>query len=307
VKKLFLFVSLIFSTLAYGKGEITFRTHSLIEHGSPVILGDIVETMDLDPRLRDRLMKLPLATAPNPGEKIEFTSAAISGLLRPVLNYLQGIPKLKIPNHVVIERSSHVWEQAVIEKELLNFWQPMCKDCQLEIDRISLPAGKFENWKMTPKRDLPRGAFSVPVEIANAGQTAMLWIQGNLLIRKSVPVAKRAIFFGERISAADFDWTFRDVTLSQDGVPVLEEIANHRIKSSLRANDILFDGMLEREKAVKRGEVARVISSQGAWAVEVNAIAQQDADIGDTIKLITTRTNKNLTGTVVAKGEVEIQ
>jgi flagella basal body P-ring formation protein FlgA len=298
---------LTFSGTAFAKGEITFRTQSLIQHGSPIVLGDIVDVMDIDPRIKERLLKLPLGTAPNPGEKVEFSNAAISGTLRPIFNYLQGLPKLKIPNHVTIERSSHVWSQAVIEKELINTWQGLCKNCQLEIDRLTMPAGTFENWTMTPKKELPRGAFSVPVEVTKAGNTATLWLQGNLVIKKSVPVAKRAIFFGERVKVSDFEWSYRDVTLSQDGAPSQEEIGTNRVKSSLRADDILFSGMLEHEKALHRGELARVISLSSGWEITLNAVAQSDAEVGDTVTLKNPKTNKDLVGTVVAKGEVEIQ
>lgn len=307
MKRMVLIYLSLISTAAIAKGEIIIRSHSLIQHGSPVILGDIVEVTNMDSRLKDRLLKLPLAAAPNPGEKIEFSSAAISGILRPVLAYLQGIQKLKIPNQVVVERSSHAWEQTVIKKELLNHWQPLCSDCQLEIDQLSLPVGQFENWTMSPKKELPRGAFSVPVEVAKDGHKATLWIQGSLVVRKNVPVAKRALFFGERLKAADFAWTYRDVTFSHDGVPAQEEIDGRRLKNPIRADDVLFAGMIEREKALKRGELARVVSARGDWEVAVNAIAQADADIGDTVSLKNPRTNKELTGTVISKGEVEIQ
>ncbi len=298
-----LLMSLTVSLNAFSKNEIVVRAHTLIEHGSPVVLGDIIDTRDLSPELQEKLSQVALAAAPKPGERLEFSNSAISSSLRTV----GELPHLRIPSHVVVERSSHKWEAAVVEKELIAYWQGLCSDCRLEIERLTLPAGQLENWALTPKEELPKGGFSVPVKVVTASGATTLWVQGNLIIRKQVPVAKRAMFFGERVQTADFDWAWRDVTFAQDGVPSPEEIANRRIKSALRANDILFSGMLEHEKALRRGDIARVISGHGDWEVSVTGVAQQDGEIGDTVTIKNPKTNKDMVGVVVAKDEVEIQ
>jgi flagella basal body P-ring formation protein FlgA len=298
--------SFLFSSVAFAKGEIVVRAHSWIEHGSPVVLGDIVDMKGVDAKMKADLMNVPLAAAPAAGESLEFSTAAISGLLRNSLNF-SDLPHVKIPHRVMIERSTHKWEPSVVAKELLQRWQPGCPDCKLEFDHLTLPAGQFVNWKLGAKSDLPRGNFSIPVEVEKEGQTATLWIQGQLVVRKLVPVAKRVLYFGERVQADDVEWNWRDVTLAQDGTPSNAEVIGRRVKTPLRADDIIFSGALEREKALRRGDVARVISGHGDWQVSVNAVAQQDAEIGDTVTLKNPRTNRDLTGVVVSKDEVEIR
>ncbi len=307
MKLWFVVLNLFIAIVAFAKGEIVVRPQSLIQHGSPVVLGDIIDMTSLDKTMKDKLSSVPLAAAPSAGEKLVFSSAAISSFIRTSLANDKSVPHMRIPNHVTIERSTHHWEQPVIEKELLSFWQELCVECQLEIDHLTLPAGMFESWAINPKRELPHGGFSVPVTVSKDGQSNTFWIQGNLVIRKSVPVAKRAFFFGERVQGKDLAWTFRDVTFAQDGIPLEEEIIGRRVKSSIRANDIIFAGTLEREKALKRGDVARVISGHGEWEVSINAVAQADAEVGDTVTLKNPKTNKEVTGVVVAKDEVEIQ
>lgn len=297
---------LMLPTLAFAKGEIVVRPHSLIQHGSPVVLGDIVDMQGMSEDTKAQLMKLPLSAAPAVGETVEFSMTAISGMLRNALNFAD-LPHVKIPHQVVIERSSHKWEKTSVEKELMQIWQPSCLECKLEISDLMLPAGTIENWNLKAKSDLPKGAFSVPVEVKKDGQSATLWIQGQLTVKKLVPVAKRVLYFGERIQTADVEWTWRDVTMAQDGVPSSSDVLGRRIKAALRSGDIVFAGNLEREKALRRGDVARVISGHGDWEVSVNAVAQQDAEIGDTVTLKNPRTNRDLTGVVVAKDEVEIR
>lgn len=302
----FCILSLTFSVLAFAKGEIIVRAISRIQHGSPVVLGDIADMSGVDPKIQRQLERVPLATAPEVGEKLEFSNTAVGGMLRAALEDKE-LPRLKIPSRVVIERSTHEWNQGAIERELLDFWQAQCADCQLEIDRLSMPAGTFDNWKLNMKRELPRGGFSVAVDVLKGGQAATLWVQGELIVRKRVPVAKRALYFGERVQAADLEWALRDVTLAQDGIPQAEEIAGRRVKTSLRAGDVIFAGALDHEKALHRGDIARVSSTQGGWQVSVNAVVQQDAEIGDTVTLKNPKTNRDLTGVVTSKDEVEIR
>lgn len=300
------FFILLFPTLTFAKGEIIVRAHSLIQHGSPVVLGDIVDMQGVDEEAKAQLMKMPLSAAPAVGEKLEFSMTAISGMLRSSLNFAD-LPHVKIPHQVVIERTSHKWERANVEKELMQLWQPACLECKLEISDLTLPAGTFEHWTIKAKADLPKGTFSIPVEVKKDEQSATLWIQGQLTIRKLVPVAKRVLYFGERIQAGDIEWAWRDVTMAQDGTPASSDVMGRRIKAALRSGDIVFAGSLEREKALRRGEVARVISGHGEWEVSISAVAQQDAEVGDTVTLKNPRTNRDLTGVVVAKDEVEIR
>jgi len=300
------FLILMFPILTFAKGEIIVRAHSLIQHGSPVVLGDIVDMQGVDEGTKAQLMKLPLSAAPAVGETLEFSMTAISGMLRSALDFAD-LPHVKIPHQVVIERSSHKWEAANVEKELMQLWQPSCLECKLELSDLTLPAGEFSNWTLKAKAEMPKGGFSIPVEVRKDGQMVTLWIQGQLTIRKLVPVAKRVLYFGERIQAADVEWIWRDVTMAQDGVPSSTDVLGRRIKTALRSGDIVFAGNLEREKALRRGEVARVISGHGEWEVSTNAIAQQDAEVGDTVTLKNPRTNRDLTGVVVAKDEVEIR
>lgn len=300
------FIILLLSNPAFAKGEIVVRAHSMIDHGSPVVLGDIVDLRGIDEGMKAQLIHLPLSAAPGVGETLEFSMTAISGLLRNALNF-SDLPKVKIPHQVMIERASHKFESATVEKELMKLWQPSCRDCKLELDQLSLPAGKFDNWRLNAKSDLPRGGFSIPMDVQKDDQHETLWVQGHLTIQKLVPVAKRVIYFGERVQQGDVDWAWRDVTMAQDGTPSSGEVVGRRVKAPLRAGDIVFAGNLEREKALRRGELARVISGEKGWQVSINAIAQQDADVGDTVTLKNPRTNRALTGVVIAKDEVEVQ
>jgi flagella basal body P-ring formation protein FlgA len=127
------------------------------------------------------------------------------------------------------------------------------------------------------------------------------------LIKRKVPVAKRIVNIGERVLASDFTWEYRDTSFAIDGIPLAEELNGKRMKQGLRANEVLFRGMLEKERAIRRGDLVQLRSSEGAWEVTMSVVAQQDAFVGDVIGLKNPKTNTMLMGQVTGQGEVELR
>ncbi len=76
---------------------------------------------------------------------------------------------------------------------------------------------------------------------------------------------------------------------------------------NLRAGDTLWLGLIEKEKAIRRGELVQVKSGEGLWEVSMTFVAQQDAVVGDVINLKNPKTNNVLTGQVTGFGEVELR
>ncbi|HMN69253.1 MAG TPA: flagellar basal body P-ring formation chaperone FlgA, partial [Bdellovibrionales bacterium] len=101
-------------------------------------------------------------------------------------------------------------------------------------------------------------------------------------------------------------WEFRDTSFAVDGTPEEDQIDGKKVKLGLRAGDILWSGSLEKEMAIRRGDPIVVKSGTGMWEVSVNAVAAQDASIGDVISL-KQKNGAQLTGMVVGQGEVELR
>ncbi|MGZ3722859.1 MAG: flagellar basal body P-ring formation chaperone FlgA, partial [Bdellovibrionales bacterium] len=104
-----------------------------------------------------------------------------------------------------------------------------------------------------------------------------------------------------------FTWEFRDTSYAVDGIPTVEDLTGKRLKQGLRVNEILWRGMLERERAIRAGEMVQLKSSEGSWEVTMSMVAQQDAFIGDVINLKNPKNNNILMGQVTGRGEVELR
>src|SRR6185312_11684951 len=98
-------------------------------------------------------------------------------------------------------------------------------------------------------------------------------------------------------------WEYRDTSFAYDGIPQNDELSGKRLKQSLRAGDILWGSQLERERAVRRGDLVQLRSAEGSWEVSMSVVAQQDGFVGDVISLKNPRSNTMLMGQVTAPGE----
>lgn len=289
------------------------RPHVVATPSVEVKLAQIVDAQDLSEEAQLQLQTIALSVAPAAGERQELTEATISGALRPVIqlererkgNRIQVV----IPKVVVIDTVQREFDEDSVKSELLQVWQPLCSECKLEIEGLSLPHIKsFRDWTMKVKAEMPRGSFSVPMHVVRSdGSSLSAWISGRVLVKKKVPVTKRMMSMGERIQEKDVALEYRDTTFAYDGIPSQEEFVGKRMKQTLRSGEILWRGMIEKEKAIRRGDTVTVRSGSGQWEVSMNLISQQDAFLGDIVNLRNPKTNTAMVGEVTGQGEVELR
>jgi flagella basal body P-ring formation protein FlgA len=304
--------TLLISEVAFADAFLRVRPHIVVEPNSEVKLYQLVDGQDLSSELVSKMKSISLTKAPEYGEKQELANANLTSILRPLVQDERERGhhiNLMIPKSVLIDTTKRNLDRDLVVTELMQAWQPLCSDCQLEVEALSLPRiDGIRDWTLKLRSELPRGSFSIPVDlIRENGSLTSAWISGRLLTKRKVPVAKRVINMNERVSAQDFNWEYRDTSYAIDGVPALEEIAGKHLKQGLRLNEILWKSMLEREKAIRAGEIVQLKSSEGAWEVTVSMVAQQDAFIGDVINLKNPKTNNILMGQVTGRGEVELR
>jgi flagella basal body P-ring formation protein FlgA len=287
--------------------------HVVVLPQTRVTLANIVDGHDLSKNLISKLNEVSLARAPGLGEKVELTQAAAMEALRPLVmeerRRTGKSVRLIVPNNIMIGTERREMTLAQVTSELAQAWQPLCGDCEIEFEGLSLPrVENMRHWTMRIKSDLPRGSFSVPVDLGREdGSSASAWVSGRIVVKKRVPVAKRILQVGERVQPDDFSWEYKDVSYSIDGIPEAHELAGKRVKNGLRAGDVLWTSSLEKEKAVRRGDLIQVRSRSDGWEVSLNVIAEADAYVGDVINLKNPKTNSVLIGQVTGRGEVELR
>lgn len=290
---------------------IRVRPHVVVAPKSEVKLSQLVDAQNVSAHGRKQLDEAILTVAPEAGERQEIEQAEISSRLRQVVATEKSFAHVQvvIPKLVIIDTLKREITEEQVLSELMQAWQPMCADCKLEVEALSLPKiNDVRDWSLKIKADLPKGSFSIPVAIVREnGAPAPAWISGRLLLKKKVPVASRVIASQERVQEDDFTWEYRDTSYAVDGIPTSDDMIGKRVKQGVRAGDVLWSSLLEKEKAIRRGELVTVKSGEKNWEVSISVVAQQDAFIGDVINLKHPKTNTALVGFVTGQGEVELR
>lgn len=289
------------------------RPHVVVAPDSEVNLSQLIDSPNISAANQAKMKSISISKGPSFGEKQELASASLMPMLREIVESERSKGKERVhvilPKNVVIDTVKREITSDLVALELTQAWQPLCADCQLSVENLSLPkVDGIRDWTLKIKGELPRGSFSVPVDIIREnGRALPAWISGRLVTKRKVPVAKRVMAPAERIQPSDVNWEFRDTALSYDGVPTGEELVGKKLRQGLRAGEVVWRSLLEKQKAIQRGEVVQVRAGEGGWEVSLSVVAQQDAFIGDVVNLKNPKTNSTLMGEVVGQGEVELR
>ncbi len=300
--------------LAEANSELIFRSEVSSEKAN-LQLEDVADLSGFSDEEQKTLGKLSLISDLKWNQSQTLSSAEISQRIRGDLAKIENEwgrkIQLKLPAELKIERKMRSLDVKNATADLQNIFSGMCEACEIEISNVTVPRLPSKNqsaWTISAPRELPRGSFSVPVEVMKEqGEKQIFWIQGRLSVFRQVPVALRAINLGERLQKSDIGLQRKDLTFAQDSTPNIEEIQGRRLKQSLRAGSVVFSNYIEQEKALRRGEVVKVRSGEGGWEVALSAVAEQDGVIGDSVRVRNPKSNLTLVGVVTGPGEVELR
>lgn len=312
MSKKYSLIILIFVTVAWAQPKVEVRSHTVIGQKTDLTVGDVAEFSDVEEDLQSTLSQVRLGDAPQHGERRVFTNSVLSSLLRKHMSdsHQSERIQLTIPRRIVVESQGPELPEEEVRSQLLEHWQELCGlDCEVQLERLRMPrisqAAQLTQWKLGLKRELPRGPFSIPVELKFAnGHHAAVWVQGQVEFLRPVPVASRALMVGERVQPNDFIYELRPVTQALDGVPQQDDLIGKRIRQAIRAQGVIWTNSLERERALRRGDLVRVHVRTDLWQVTTHGVAEQDAFIGDVVNVRNPKSNQLISGQVVDSGEV---
>ena len=296
---------------AKAEPAIVVRPHTQMSQAKTILLQDVAEFFDVDSKVSAVLGTIRLSDGVAAGGRLEFSGTTISELLRNHKLWQSNVrPAFTIPSRVIVENVGDKISELRVRTELTNRWQNQCA-CRVELSELMMP--KVEPWIAGTEWELrmpsqpERGSFTLAIELKNAGQRRTLWLRGRATHYKVAPVAKRQINIGDRIQPEDYRMTEREVTFARDAVPDGSDLAGRRARISINANEILFAGSLEREKALRRGDQVKLALSESGWEVILMGVAEQDGFIGDSVKIRNVKSNQVVVATVVARGEVRAE
>jgi flagella basal body P-ring formation protein FlgA len=290
--------------------ELHFKPYTKVSGKEKITLEDIVENKAVLSGSLSKLKSLVLGDTPLLGEERIFSSQLISQILR---KHIDGkIVSVRIPNKIVVANKGYELNESSVERKLLGAWKKNCKDCRIYIRSLTLPpipeSMSGRPWEVTLKPGLPRGAFTERLTVEGIdNRKNTYWVTGQIEIQKKVPISTRSLSSQSRIQPEDFRYEWRDVTYATDGTLSENDLMGQSVKFGIPANQVIWANSVARQKAVRRGDLVRVISGEGDWQITLRAITEQDGFVGDRVNVRNIETKKILSGEVVGPGEVAIQ
>jgi flagella basal body P-ring formation protein FlgA len=271
---------------------------------------DVVETDGLASDMKRLLGKVVLGDAPAVGEKRVYSTRVIADSLRKNIN--KKFVGVQIPNQVIVANRGYEIDADAIRSELIARWKKFCDECRFEFQNFKMPVVPADlqgyPWRIESNTNFPKGSFSEKIWIERGNNDRQLfWVTGQIQIQRKVPVAARALVPGTKLRATDFNWQWRDTTFATDGVLEEGALNGQEVRYALVSGDIIWSRAVQREKAVRRGDLVKVFVGEGNWQVTLMARTQQDGYIGDIVTVKNIQTQKLISGEVVGQNEVALK
>lgn len=280
--------------------------------GDKIYLKDIVDSKDISKELKKKLDSIVIGDTPKEGETRNFSSYAISEIIRYNLKTDIVNVRLKIPSVIKISRKSANLTPDEVKSRIIDWVQSTCAPCEVQVTALRVQKIKKLDsdvtWQISNTHIIPRGNFNITLDLyKDKNFFKKIYVQGNLRIVKEVPIAKRNLRFGERFQQDDVLFAKKDITFNKEIIPTAEQIIGSEVAGSVSSNEIIWQRNIKKKLAVARGSPVQVTVQNQGWQIHLSGISQEGGAIGDMIKVVNPSTKKVIVGVVKDEGQVEIR
>tara|TARA_Y100000814_G_scaffold291330_1_gene267539 strand:+ start:111 stop:737 length:627 start_codon:yes stop_codon:yes gene_type:complete len=130
--------------------------------------------------------------------------------------------------------------------------------------------------------------------------------QENILVGQQVLTAAIAIPSGSRLSEALTKVGIRYKNIPSDALKENSGWAFMETNRTIMADDIIRERHLRKAKLVRRKDPVTMVSTSSSIEIITSGIAMQDGYYGQSVKVKNTESGRNVVGTVIGRGKVEV-
>lgn len=295
---------LVAAAVKAATAQITFKE-------SVEIASAEVKLMDLtngDLKVSE-LENLIVDEAPAKGQTVFWSASELSQKLHPYKEALKNF-SLKFPSKIKITRVEKNFSQTALEEKIRSAikvtipsqWEIKITDLQ-KPDWSSLT--ETAKWSVVPLTQRPKGAAMFQIVIEDQGKALKhLWINGRVEYFASVAITQKAVSAREKFN--DYIVEKRNITYMTEVPASVEEIADGVAKLNMAAGMPITKSFISKELAVKFGEEVEMRVGNETFSIATKGVSQQNAYVGDVIKVRTSNNSKTVTGVVTSKGLVRV-
>lgn len=297
------------ASLAWARPEVIFPPETEVSNTAVISVFQVAEMKELKGLAFREIARMPLVEKIEKQENLVLSGKEVSKKLRDLVKNSELLkkinPSFKIPSEIHIHIRQEGFSKIEVERSMKNILASRCDSCRFQITIDSMPKMNPLNGRIDWEQEIKYGSFMIAVR--EAEQFVNKWITGTLHVRKTVPVAKKLIRFGERLQTEDLEILEADVSYVKEETPDLSQVVGLIANRTLTPRTPILLSDLKREPAAHRGQVVRALVGDQDFEISINASAEENGFIGDLIKVKNLETQKMMSGIVIDKGVVKVQ
>ena len=285
--------------------------------GHDVTLAEVAVVDAADAQLKNMAESLRVARAPHIGYMERLSRLELDQLVRHRLSAAgvkaewSGAQAVKLQSAGRVVSAQPLVESArqYLLKELGARFQAVEVEPAAPVADLELPAGElaFKPRTVDLKHVYPRLPVWVDIYIdgiAYRSVTVPFSVKGS----QPVYIARRDLQEGSVVSDADFELKNEDISaLPNEPLASADLHGSMRLKKPLAGGQVVTRSHLSQPGMVFRGDLVKLVIAQGSVLIETLALAQQDAAIGQALRVKAENGTDTVVARVVSAGVVQAE
>lgn len=292
--------------------DVTFKKMAEVDDAL-VKLGDVA-TIDTVSEMARALLTIPVANAPEPGEKVYLRTVNIKKYLSSSQSLPGDIEWNGSPS-VEVKRKGIFIDSTKLLDIIAEYIRSQKDNLPLAIIHFvpsslplpfTLPTGDL-SYEVIPSNPgiLSSSRFSIIFRVDDKVVKNMS-VRGKVEARANIMTAAIPLRKGMILGAHHLQETVMDISEMKDPGFSPDEFIGKKITRSMRAGAPLSLSMVESLPVVHRGEKVKIVIQSGAMLLTATGLAHSDGKIDELIRVQNINSNKVIFGRVAAPGIVEV-
>ena len=285
--------------------------------GSHILMSDLTSVASANKQLKDAVESMRVGNAPRVGHVERYTRAELEQQMRSRLIPYSGKIEWSGANAIKVRSAGQILPgdklseeiKEIVKSELKAKYASVELNSSSPLADVELPVGEV-SWKLRPI-DVDHLFSLLPVWVdvsVNKQPYRAVTVSFLLKLKTNVYVAHRDLPVGTVVATEDFEAKLEDVSdIAQEVMPIADVEMPARVKKAVKKGQILMRDQLSQQGMVFRGDSVKLMLTDGGLMIETRAIAEQDGNVGQLVKVKPETSDAAVTALIVAPGVVKVE
>lgn len=308
---LLLWLGLVFG-VDQAHGSFAYKSEALVA-GEYITLSHLAE---LPPDLAQKCGKVPVWTAPPPGEVYTLTQEFLRYRLEQ-LGLQELLSEAGLPAAIQVRQTGVLLKGEEVAAAFTHYVKEHSpyppNNLNIEVfplkEAVILPAPQVTLEPISPRSDKLLGNVTLEMVILHEGQPInRLKVSGQVRLKRLVVCAVRPLRPQKVIAPEDIQVIPREMTsVNNDFFHSPEQVVGQVLSKAVGPQEIITPRHLSHQPLIKRGDLVTVVFDQDGLEISTKGVAREQGYLGKTIRLLNPRSKKEFQGQVVDAKTVKVQ